>query len=146
MTDSAPPTPAVSASALTLFLCTLLHAFIHVYSVLLVPIYLLIASDLKLGGIKQAAMVVTVYSVVYWGLAFVSGMLADRYNRKALLGLGLLGNAAAVLGTPWRTRGHSPQGAALVREEVKPQRHRGTEAGLTCRTALQIGHFRLRGV
>ena len=97
MTDRHPP-PTASRSALTLVLCTLLHAFTHAYSVLLVPLYLLVAADLKLGGVKPAAMAVTVYSVVYWGLAFASGVLADRFNRKVLLGVGLLGNAAAVLG------------------------------------------------
>jgi FSR family fosmidomycin resistance protein-like MFS transporter len=82
----------------TLVLTTLLHAFTHAYSVLLVPLYLLVVADLKLTGVKSAAVVVTLYSVVYWGLAFPSGILADRFDRRVLLGVGLLGNAVAVLG------------------------------------------------
>ncbi|MDB5296913.1 MAG: major facilitator superfamily transport protein, partial [Phycisphaerales bacterium] len=89
------PTPP--RSAFTLAACIVLHAFTHAYSVLLVPLYFLLAADLRLGGVKRAAVVVTVYSMVYWGLAYASGVLADRFDRKRLLGLGLLGNAAAVL-------------------------------------------------
>lgn len=89
--------PASSRPVLTLVLSTLLHAFTHAYSVLIVPLYLLVVADLKLEGVRQAAIVVTIYNVVYWGLAFVSGILADRFNRKLLLGVGLLGNAVAVL-------------------------------------------------
>ena len=92
------PATEVRQARLTLVLCTLLHAFTHAYSALLVPLYLLVVTDLKLPGVKHAAMVVTVYSVVYWGLAFVSGMLADRLNRKLLLSIGLMGNALAVVG------------------------------------------------
>lgn len=89
--------PLNARPQLTLVLCTVLHAFTHAYSVLIVPLYLLVAADLRLPGVKYAAMVVTIYNVVYWGLAFVSGILADRFNRKVLLGIGLLGNALAVL-------------------------------------------------
>ncbi|QOV90555.1 MFS transporter [Humisphaera borealis] len=89
--------PTATRSNLTLVLTTGLHAFTHAYSVLIVPLYLLVVADLKLPGVKQAAIVVTIYNVVYWGLAFVSGILADRFNRKVLLGIGLLGNGLAVL-------------------------------------------------
>ena len=83
-------------SHVTLFLCTILHAFTHAYGTLLVPLYLLMQSDLRLRGVSYASAVVTVYGIVYCALSFVAGEMADRYNRKMLLGIGLLGNALAV--------------------------------------------------
>jgi MFS family permease len=83
---------------ITLALCTLLHAFTHAYSALIVPLYLMVVADLKLPGVKHAAAVVTLYNVVYWGLAFPAGVLADRFSRRLLLGVGLFANALAVLG------------------------------------------------
>src|ERR1051326_2167521 len=83
-------------SHLTLGLCTLLHAFTHAFSTLLVPLYLLMVADLHLGGVKAASFVVTIYGLVYCLGSFPAGVLADRYNRKVLLGIGLLGNALAI--------------------------------------------------
>jgi MFS family permease len=84
-------------SVLTLVLCTVLHAFTHAYGAMLVPLYLLIVADLRLGGVKAASLIVTVYGLVYCMGSYAAGVVADRANRKTLLGLGLLGNAAAVL-------------------------------------------------
>lgn len=84
-------------SAFTLVLSTVLHAFTHAYGTMLVPLYLLISADLRLGGVKAAALIVTVYGVVYNLGSYFAGLLADRFNRKTLLGVGLLGNAAAIL-------------------------------------------------
>jgi FSR family fosmidomycin resistance protein-like MFS transporter len=84
-------------SHVTLALTTLLHAFTHAYGVMLVPLYLLIVSDLGLSGVKQASLVVTIYGVVYAIFSFPAGMLADHTNRKMLLGLGLIVNATAIL-------------------------------------------------
>jgi MFS family permease len=81
---------------LTLAMCTILHAFSHAMGSLLVPLYLLMTADLKLNGVKASALVVTIYGLVYNGFAWATGMLADRYNRKTMLGVGLLGNAAAI--------------------------------------------------
>jgi MFS family permease len=94
------PTTAVESrhARITLVLCTVLHAFTHAYSALLLPLYLLVTADFKLPGVKYAAIVVTVYMVVYWSLSFASGMLADRFNRRTMLAIGLLGNALAILG------------------------------------------------
>jgi MFS family permease len=81
-------------------LCLVLHAFTHIYGSMLVPLYLLIARDLNLGGVGRvggATLIVTVYGVVYNLLSFPAGILADRHNRKWLLGIGLIGNAAAIL-------------------------------------------------
>lgn len=83
-------------SHLTLALCAVLHLFTHAYGVILVPLYLMIVADLHLPGVKAAALVVTIYSLVYSLLSTVSGGLADRFDRKWLLGIGLLGNALAV--------------------------------------------------
>src|SRR4030095_13634760 len=84
-------------SHITLALTTLLHAFTHAYGVMLVPLYLLIVADLKLSGVKQAALVVTIYGLVYAIFSFPAGVLADRMNRKTVLGLGLIVNAAAIM-------------------------------------------------
>jgi MFS family permease len=78
-------------------LTTALHAFTHMYQSILVPLYLLIVADLNLSGVKSAALIVTVCNVVYFLLSYPSGILADRYNRKSLLGIGLIGNAFAFL-------------------------------------------------
>jgi len=87
-----------SRSRLTLALCVVLHTFTHAYSVALVPLYLLMKSDLSLGGVKAAALVVTLYGVVYNLGSYAAGVMADRFDRKLLLGIGLLGNAAAIMG------------------------------------------------
>src|SRR5437763_1682300 len=83
-------------SHLTLALCTVLHAFTHAYGTLLVPLYLLMTDDLKLAGVSRASAVVTVYGLVYCLLSYVAGAWADRFNRKVMLGIGLLGNATAI--------------------------------------------------
>lgn len=83
-------------SHVTLVLCTILHAFTHAYATLLVPLYLLMVTDLRLPGVGAAAAVVTVYGLIYFLGSFAAGIMADRYNRKVLLGIGLLGNALAI--------------------------------------------------
>ena len=83
-------------SHLTLLLCTILHAFTHAFGTLLVPLYLLMVSDLRLAGVSYASAIVTIYGVVYCLGSYAAGVMADRYNRKLLLGVGLLGNALAV--------------------------------------------------
>jgi MFS family permease len=85
-------------SHITLALMTILHAFTHAYGSMLVPLYLQMVDDLKLEGVRAASAVVTVYGVVYNLGSYPAGVLADRFNRKALLGIGLLGNAAAIVG------------------------------------------------
>ena len=92
-----PATDPTARSHLTLALCTALHAFSHAYGTMLVPLYLLLVADLDLRGVWQASLLVTVYGFVYCAGSFVTGVLADRFDRKFLLGLGLMGNAAAIL-------------------------------------------------
>jgi MFS family permease len=95
-----PPPMSLSApgfrSHLTLALATILHAFTHAYSVLLVPLYLLVRDDLHLRYVSSVSLVVTLYGLVYCLGSYGSGVLADRFNRKVLLGIGLLGNALAI--------------------------------------------------
>jgi MFS family permease len=82
---------------LTLALGILLHLFTHAFGAMLVPLYLLIQADLHLPGVKYAALLVTVYGVVYYIVAYGAGILADHVNRKNLLGWGLVLNAIAVV-------------------------------------------------
>ena len=82
---------------LTLVLSTLLHMFTHAYGTMLVPLYLLIREDMHLRGVKAAALIVTTYGVTYCALSYKAGVLADRHDRRTLLGIGLLGNAVAIL-------------------------------------------------
>jgi MFS family permease len=83
-------------SAVTVAGITLLHAFTHAFQVALIPLYLMIQRDLNLSGVNAVALIVTVYNFAYWTLSLGSGILADRFNRKVLLGVGLIGNAAAI--------------------------------------------------
>jgi MFS family permease len=85
-----------SRSALTIALITLLHAFTHAYQVLLIPLYLMMQRDLNLSGVNSVALIVTLYNFAYWTLSLLPGILADRFDRKLLLGVGLIGNAAAI--------------------------------------------------
>lgn len=96
MTDDS-SRPATVSSHLTLALTTLLHAFTHAYGTMLVPLYLLMRDDLRVDGVKWVAAIVTVYGCVYCLLSYASGILADRFNRKVLLAIGLAGNALAIL-------------------------------------------------
>jgi MFS family permease len=73
-----------------------LHAFTHAYGTVLVPLYLLMVTGLRLRGVWQASLVVTVYGFVYCAFSYPAGIMADRADRKLLLGVGLVGNAVAV--------------------------------------------------
>jgi MFS family permease len=83
-------------SHLTLTLSTVLHAFTHAYTVMLVPLYLLIRQDLHLPGVNSAALIVTVYLLVYTSCSYPAGVLADRLDRKWMLGAGLIGNGLMI--------------------------------------------------
>src|SRR2546423_14775617 len=88
--------PKSVRSHVTLILATLLHMFTHAYGTMLVPLYLLIRDDLHLKGVKAVAFIVTLYGITYSLLSFGAGVLTDRLDRPALLGIGLLGKAAAI--------------------------------------------------
>src|SRR5438034_71358 len=80
----------------TLAFCTILHGFTHAYGSMLVPLYLLMVADLHLRGIWQASLIVTISGIVYCLGSYGAGVLADRLDRKWLLGIGLMGNALAI--------------------------------------------------
>jgi MFS family permease len=88
--------PAGLRSHVTLFLCMILHAFTHAYGAMFVPLYLLMRDDLHLPGVKQASLLVALYTFFYCVCSYGAGLLADRFNRKLILGIGLLGNASAI--------------------------------------------------
>ena len=81
---------------LTLILCVVLHAFTHAYAVMLVPLYLLMVANLHLTGVKRASLLVSLYALVYNIGQYATGILSDRFNRKLLLGAGLVVNALAI--------------------------------------------------
>jgi len=84
-------------SHLTLVLSAVLHAFTHAYASMLVPLYLVMVTDLKLGGVRSASLIVTLYGAVYCLGSYTAGALSDRFDRKVLLSIGLLGNAASIV-------------------------------------------------
>lgn len=83
-------------SHVTLGLCMLLHGFTHAYGTMLVPLYLPMRDELNLRGVGAASLIVTVYGLVYCLGSYPAGVLADRGNRKVLLGVGLIVNALAI--------------------------------------------------
>jgi MFS transporter, FSR family, fosmidomycin resistance protein len=85
-------------SHVTLALSTILHGFTHAYGSMLVPLYYRIADDLKLPGVGRATLIVTIYGAVYNLGSYGAGLAADRFSRKKLLAIGLLGNALAIGG------------------------------------------------
>ena len=73
----------------TLWLIGALHAFTHLYSVALLPLYLPIRDDFGLTSLGQATFLVTAMMIAYLGPSYFLGVLADRMNRKRLLEVGL---------------------------------------------------------
>jgi len=76
-----------------LWVTGVLHAFTHLYQVALMPLYLLIEKDFKFASVSQATLLLTVMMAAYFLPSYPMGVLADRANRKVLLGLGLGINA-----------------------------------------------------
>src|SRR5580698_3601198 len=73
----------------TLWLAGVLHGFTHLYQIALVPLYLLIQRGLKLSGVEEATLLVTVMGIAYFLPSYPMGVLADRCSRKKLLAIGL---------------------------------------------------------
>lgn len=82
----------------TVWLCAALHAFTHVYWIALTPLYLLMQEGLGLASVSSVTLLVTVMMVAYFAPSYPVGMLADRFNRKTMLGAGLLLNSLAFIG------------------------------------------------
>jgi MFS family permease len=76
-----------------LWLTGMLHAFTHLYQVALMPLYLMIQKDFKFQSVGAATFLMTVLLVSCFGPSYPIGILADRFNRKSLLGFGLALNA-----------------------------------------------------
>src|SRR6266850_1518340 len=81
-----------------LWVVGVLHAFTHLYQVALMPLYLLMQKDFKLESIGSATLLVTVMMAAYFVPSYPMGVLADRMNRKTLLGFGLGINALGFIG------------------------------------------------
>jgi MFS transporter, FSR family, fosmidomycin resistance protein len=75
--------------ARTLWLTGVLHAFTHLYQVVLMPLYLLMQRDFNLESVGQATLLLTVMLAACFGPSYPIGVLADRLNRKKLLAFGL---------------------------------------------------------
>lgn len=78
----------------TLWLMGLLHGFTHVYHVALMPLYLLMQHDFGFANVAQATSLVTVLMLASFAPSYLLGVLADRLNRRKLLGWGLAINGA----------------------------------------------------
>ena len=81
-----------------LFFITVLHGFTHLYSVALIPLYMLIEKDFNLPTTSYATALVTIQMMAYYLPSIYIGKLADRFNRVKLLAIGLLINSAAFVG------------------------------------------------
>lgn len=82
----------------TLWLAGALHAFTHVYHVALMPLYLLVQRDFGFDSVGKATSFMTVMMLAYFVPSYPLGVLADRVNRKKLLGYGLTINALGFVG------------------------------------------------
>jgi MFS family permease len=82
----------------TLWLTGVLHGFTHLYQVALMPLYLLIQKDFGFPSVAQATLLMTVMLAACYAPSYPIGMLADRMNRKRLLGFGLALNGLGFVG------------------------------------------------
>ncbi len=89
-------TPAHKARTLTLV--SVLHAFTHIYQVALMPLYLPIQKSFQRDHVGEATFLVTLMMLSYFLPSYPQGVLADRFSRKKLLGLGLAINGLGFIG------------------------------------------------
>ncbi len=87
-----------SHKARTLTLVSVLHAFTHLYQVALMPLYLPMQQTFHLDSIGSATFIVTLMMLSYFVPSYLMGVLADRFSRKKLLGLGLAINGLGFVG------------------------------------------------
>src|ERR1044071_4831113 len=90
--------PGANHKTRTLWLCGALHAFTHIYHVALMPLYLLIQRDLRLGSVEQATLLLTLMMFAYFAPSYAMGALADRLSRRKLLAAGLAVNSLGFVG------------------------------------------------
>lgn len=98
----------------TLWLIGTLHAFTHVYQVALIPLYLKVQAGFQLTSPAAATLLITLMNVAYFLPAYPMGILADRFNRKTLLGFGLLLNALGFAGLAFAPNYASAVACVLV--------------------------------
>ena len=92
--------PAASRNPVLLW-CGVLHAFTHGFHVVLMPLYLPMQRDLGLGSVAQSTLLMTILMGAYFLPSYALGVLADRYDRRALLGWGLCLNGLGFLVLGW---------------------------------------------
>lgn len=78
--------------------CGVLHAFTHSFHVVLMPLYLPIQRDFGFESIAQSTLLMSVLMIAYILPSYVVGSLADRTDRRCLLGLGLVINGVGFVG------------------------------------------------
>ncbi|MBT5707499.1 MFS transporter [Verrucomicrobia bacterium] len=78
--------------------CGVLHAFTHSFHVVLMPLYLPIQRDFGFESVAQATLLMSVLMISYFLPSYVVGSLADRYDRRLLLGVGLVINGIGFVG------------------------------------------------
>ncbi|MCF7708354.1 MAG: MFS transporter [Verrucomicrobia bacterium] len=81
-----------------LWFCGILHAFTHMYFVALIPLYLLIKEDMGLRSDASVTLLVTIQGLAYFLPSYWAGGLADKFDRKRLLSIGLSLNAVGFIG------------------------------------------------
>ncbi len=98
----------------TLWLVGLLHGFTHVYHVALMPLYLLMQRDFGFASVGQATSLVTVLMLAYFVPSYGLGVLADRLNRRKLLGWGLAINGLGFVSLAFAPNYGSAVASAIV--------------------------------
>ncbi len=78
--------------------CGVLHAFTHSFHVVLMPLYLPIQRDFGFDSVAQATLLMTVLMVAYFLPSYVLGVISDRYDRRLILGVGLVLNGLGFVG------------------------------------------------
>lgn len=83
----------------TLWLSGILHAFTHLYHVVLLPLYVLIVKDERMGfqSVEESTSLVTILMLSYYLPSYALGIMADRFSKKKLLAAGLALNGAAFI-------------------------------------------------
>ena len=78
--------------------CGVLHAFTHSFHVVLMPLYLPIQRDFGFESVAPATLLMTVLMVSYFLPSYVLGVVADRFDRRLILGMGLVLNGVGFVG------------------------------------------------
>lgn len=99
----------MNASRRTLYLCAVAHGLNHSLAVLFTPLYRDIQHDFALRGLSLGLLIASVHGVMYGGLAYPFGYLADRWSKRWLIAIGLIVNAFAIIAC-----GLSPSYIALL--------------------------------